>query len=90
MDPKKHPLTTVAELITKIRPAQKGMWCLFVQYHTLDICLCQLVPKDSAIIARINSDDINNGLHSNMWNHIEAKIRIFIKQGVLEWQHQKP
>lgn len=90
MDPKKHPLTTVADLMNEIRPAKKGMWCLFVQYHTLDICLCQFVPKDSAIIARINSADINDGLSREMWDRIEARIRIYIKQGVLEWQPQKP
>ena len=90
MDPKKHPLVEVADLVNAVRPGAPGMWCLYVHHHLLDICLCQLVPKDAPVIARINSNDINTGLTGEMWRMIEAKIRTLLKLGVLEWQPPKP
>ncbi len=90
MDPKKHPLVEVKELLDILRPAGGGAYLLFAYHHKLDCCHYNLAPKDAAKIAVINSSHINLGLTSDMWNQIEARIRIYLKQGVLEWQTQKP
>jgi len=89
MDPKKHPLIEVAELLDSLRPASPGMYLLHAYHHELNCCHCPLAPKDAVQIAILTSQAINEGLTSNMWNQIEARIRTYIKQGVLEWQPQK-
>jgi len=90
MDPIKHPLTTVAELLNELRPAASGMYSLHAYLGNLNCCLSNLAPKDGATIAVLNSRDINDGLSRQLWDQVEARIRILIKQGVLEWQTQKP
>lgn len=89
MDPKKHPLIEVKELLDTLRPARRGTYLLYAYHHELDCCLCQLAPLDAAKIAILSSRDINNGLASNIWQGVEDKIRILTKQGVLEWKTQK-
>lgn len=89
MDPKKHPLVEVADLLTNLRPASPGMYLLHVDHHKLCCCNANLATKDAIPIARINSDDINNGLSTKVWNKIEDKIRTLTRQGVLKWQPQK-
>lgn len=90
MNPKKHPLVEVADLLKSLRPARPGMYRLYAYIGELNCCLCQLAPEDAASIACINSKDVNEGLTTEMWNSIDARIRIYLKQGVLEWQPQKP
>lgn len=90
MDPKKHPLVEVKELLDTLRPAAPGMYLLYAYRHDINCCHCNLAPKDTNQIAILTSRAINEGLTSNMWNQIEARIRTYLKQGVLEWHHLKP
>ncbi len=90
MNPKKHPLVTIKELLDGLRPVGGGAYLLFAYHHELNCCHCNLAPKDAVKIAVINSSHINLGLTSDMWDRIEAKIRTLLKQGVLKWQPQKP
>lgn len=90
MDPKRHPLITVVKLIDAIRPADAGTYCLYAEHHELHICRTNLVPKDSPVVYQISTLDINTGLSTFQWNRIDARIRIFIKEGILEWNPQKP
>lgn len=90
MNPKMHPLVAVVRLIETVIPADRGTYCLYVEAHELHLCRAQLVPKDSPKIAIISSLDINTGLPKNLWDRIDARIRIFIKQGILEWNLPKP
>lgn len=90
MDPKIHPLTTVVMLVDSMRPADRGTYCLYVEHHELQICRAQLVPKDAPRIAVISALDINTGLTTERWNHIEAVIRTLVKKGVIEWHRPKP
>lgn len=89
MDPRKHPLVNVADLLKSLRPASPGMYNLHAYHHNLNCCHCDLAPKDASGIAKINSTDINDGLTNEMWTRIDARIRIYLKQGVLEWQPPK-
>lgn len=90
MDPKKHPLVEVEQLLNTLRPAASGMYNLHAYLGDLNCCKCELAPKDACTIAKINSNDVNEGLTPDMWTRIEARIRIYLKQGVLKWQPQKP
>ncbi len=90
MDPKKHPLVEVEELLDILQPASPGMYLLYAYKEDINCCHCNLAPKDAVPIARIRSDDINDGFTTRMWERIEAKIRIYLKQGVLKWKPQKP
>lgn len=89
MDPKIHPLTTVQKLIDRTRPVDGGVYSLYVEHYELHICRSGLVPKDAPVIACIGALDINTGLTTERWNHLDAVIRTLIKKGVIEWQVPK-
>lgn len=90
MDPKIHPLTTVQKLIDKMRPVDAGVYCLYAETQDIHIARCKLVPKDAPVIARLTTVEINVGIDTRIWSRIDARIRILTKQGVLEWDPQKP
>jgi len=90
MDPKMHPLTAVTKLLKTIPPAAGGTYCLYAEGHEMHICRCRLVPKDLPIIAHITSLDMSAGFTPDKWHAIDARIRTFIKQGILEWKVPKP
>ncbi len=86
MDRKTNPLTIIRRLFAALQPAEPGTYYLYVQHLELRICRYPDYPRDFPVVARFNSNDINNGLSSHHWNKIAAKIRMFIKQGIIEWQ----
>ncbi len=89
MDPKVHPLTEVVKLLKSVQPVEKHMYCLYAEAQDMHIARCELVPKDAPLIARLSPLEINVGITTARWSRIDARIRIFTKQGKLEWNPEK-
>lgn len=90
MNPKIHPLTTVVKLIKTMQPADAHMYSLYAEAQDIHIAHSRSVPKDAPIIARLTPIEIDTGLLTDKWNHIDMRIRKYTKKGILEWNPQKP
>jgi len=89
MDPKVHPLTEVVKLMKSLHPVAHHTYCLYAEAQGIHIARCDLVPKDAPLIARISPFELDVGITTEKWSRIDARIRIFTKEGKLEWNPQK-
>ena len=68
-------LNNVVSLIQPITGGAKGTFVLHVQNNELKLERRTSTPVDDGLICKITATEINHGLTSSRWNHIDALLR---------------
>lgn len=76
-------LETVARLMSDLRPAGGGTYKLYAINRSLVLITKQDPPRLGTLIDTFISTDINDGLTSERWNNLQAKILTLIQKGLL-------
>ena len=73
-------LDDVSKLMDEKRPSPTGMYVLCAHDGRIELVKGKVVPPGSIKIANVGAFDINHGLSSSMWNEINRKILVLIKE----------
>lgn len=81
--PETNNLETIAHLMYELRPASGGTYKLYAVNRQLSLITKQYPPRLSCLVDTFISTDINDGLTSERWNNLQAKLLTLIQKGLL-------
>ena len=76
-------MSKVTDALDLYKPAQSGLYVLFVKNRKIGLCRQYLAEESQHKIAILNSRDINEGCMVTTWERIREQIAKLMKQGII-------
>jgi len=76
-------MSKVTDALDLYKPAQSGLYLLFVKNKKIGLCRKYLAEESQHKITILSSRDINEGCTATTWEQIREQIAKLMKQGII-------
>ena len=76
-------MSKVTDVLEIYKPAQSGLYVLFVKNKKIGLCRKYLAEESQLKIAILSSRDINEGCTATTWERILGQIAKLMKQRII-------